>query len=136
MKLSVIIPVYNEEEFISKVLEKVFSIPSSIEWEVIVVDDGSRDGTLQILESLKSKHDFKLISHGRNLGKGSAIKSGIREALGTHMIIQDADLEYDPQEIPKLLEHMGEDVWTVYGSRPSRIVPERGVHYIMGAKLL
>jgi len=136
MRLSIIIPAYNEEAFISKVLEKVFSIPSSIEREVIVVDDGSRDGTLQILGSLKPKYNFKLISHEKNLGKGAAIKSGIREALGTHMIIQDADLEYDPREIPKLLEKMDESVWAVYGSRPSRIVPERGAHYIMGAKLL
>ena len=134
--LSIIIPAYNEKEFIAKVLEKVFSIPSSIEREVIVVDDGSRDGTLQILGSLKPKYNFKLISHEKNLGKGAAIKSGIREALGTHMIIQDADLEYDPREIPKLLEKMDESVWAVYGSRPSRIVPERGAHYIMGAKLL
>ena len=134
--LSIIIPAYNEEAFIAKVLEKVFSIPSSIDKEVIVVDDGSRDGTLEILESLKLKYNFKLISHENNLGKGAAIKSGIREAQGTHTIIQDADLEYDPQEIPKLLKEMNEDVWAVYGRRPSRRAPERGVHYIVGAKLL
>ena len=136
MMLSIIIPAYNEEAFIAKVLEKVFSIPSSIDKEVIVVDDGSRDGTLEILESLKLKYNFKLISHENNLGKGAAIKSGIREAQGTHTIIQDADLEYDPQEIPKLLKEMNEDVWAVYGRRPSRRAPERGVHYIVGAKLL
>jgi len=117
MKLSVVIPVYNERATLKSVVEKVLSVP--IEIELICVDDGSSDGSRDILSELARHHpQVSVFLHQRNMGKGAALRRGIQEATGDYLIIQDADLEYDPAEYPLLLEPLIEgraDV--VYGSR-------------------
>ncbi|HJW15329.1 MAG TPA: glycosyltransferase family 2 protein, partial [Thermoanaerobaculia bacterium] len=116
MKLSVLIPVYNEAQTIGEVLRLVSEVP--IEKEIIVVDDGSTDGTREILESWNGRGGVRVILHPQNLGKGNAVATAIGAARGDILLIQDADLEYDPAEYPILLrpiETGRADV--VYGSR-------------------
>ena len=116
MKVSIIIPVYNEEQFIEEILKRVQD--TGIPKEIIMVDDYSTDGTREILDKLKRKKGVKVIFHERNRGKGAAIRSGLRGVTGDVVIIQDADLEYDPQEYPKLLEPILDGrADAVFGSR-------------------
>lgn len=119
MKLSIIIPVYNEERTILAILKKVSKVrlPANITKEIIVVDDSSADSTLKILKNIKNIN-FKLIVHNANKGKGAAVRTGIKESSGDYIVIQDADLEYDPEDYLKLLEPVikaGEKI--VYGTR-------------------
>lgn len=118
MKLSVIIPVLNEEATIKTILDKVITLKGI--YEVIVINDGSTDKTLKILQKLKKSVKFakklKIFSHKVNLGKGSAVRSGIKMAKGDYIIIQDADLEYDPTEFSKLTKIADKNT-AVYGSR-------------------
>lgn len=115
MTLSVIIPAYNEKETIRDVLKRVLSLP--IPLEVVVVDDGSVDGTREILSSIKDER-VKVIFHEKNMGKGGAVRTGIKEATGDIIVIQDADLEYDPIELPKVIKPILMGVSeVVYGSR-------------------
>ena len=118
MQLSVIIPVLNEEATIKTILSKVIDLKDI--YEVIVVNDGSTDKTLEILKGLKKSAKYnqklKIFSHKTNLGKGSAIRTGIKQAKGDFVIIQDADLEYDPNEFTKLTSIITKDK-AVYGSR-------------------
>ena len=118
MKLSIIIPVYNEEKTILKVISKVKNQKlNKIKKEIIIVDDFSKDGTGKILSGLKNK-DIKIFFHEKNQGKGAAIRTGLRHATGDVILIQDADLEYDPKEYPKLLKPiMDGKAKVVYGSR-------------------
>lgn len=117
-KISIIIPVYNESETIETIMERIAAVPVlDYKKEIIVVDDGSNDGTKKILDVLKNSHGFILLKHERNLGKGAAIKTALKAVTGDLVLIQDADLEYDPSDIQKLLEASGEGAPVVYGSR-------------------
>jgi len=116
MTLSVIIPVYNEITTINTIVERV--LETGLADEIIIVDDGSTDGTRDLLASLEDHSCIRVIFHAQNLGKGAAVRSGIFAATGNLVLIQDADLEYDPHDFPVLLKPIQEgkaDV--VYGSR-------------------
>ena len=129
MKLSVIIPCYNEKNTIKRVVDKVKS-SSSIETEIIIVDDHSTDGTREILENEISPLVDKIVYHEKNMGKGAAIRSGVSQVTGDIVIIQDADLEYDPQEYPILLAPILDNkADVVYGSRFIGDRPHRVLYF-------
>ncbi len=115
MKLSVIIPVYNEKDTINKIIEKVRKVP--IEKEIIIVDDGSTDGTQNILKNFNNK-DIKVILKEKNEGKGMSIREGLKYVSGDIVVIQDADLEYEPMDFLKMIEVIEKNnASVVYGSR-------------------
>lgn len=117
MKLSVIIPVYNEKNTIQEIIRRVQEVDIGMEKELILVDDFSQDGTRQILERLNDP-DIKTFFHSKNQGKGTALQTGFSKAKGDILLIQDADLEYDPREYPRLLEPILDGrADAVYGSR-------------------
>jgi glycosyltransferase involved in cell wall biosynthesis len=125
MKLSVIIPVYNEAESIGAILKRVQN--TGLASEIIVVDDGSADGTREALAQLDGQDKVRVILHEKNQGKGAAVRTGLNAASGEIMLIQDADLEYDPRDYPALLKPLEEGIAdVVYGSRflggPRRVV--------------
>ncbi len=117
MKLSVIIPVYNEKNTVSKIIQQVLDVELEMEKEIILIDDGSTDGTREILENLEYQN-VKVKLHEKNQGKGAALRTGFSLATGDFVIIQDADLEYDPREYPILLAPLLDGrADAVYGSR-------------------
>jgi glycosyltransferase involved in cell wall biosynthesis len=118
MKLSIVIPCFNEVNTIETIIQEVLQVELSLERELIIVDDYSTDGTRNYLNTLKGHQEIKVICHEVNQGKGAALRTGFNHATGDIVIIQDADLEYDPNEYPKLLKPILDgkaDV--VYGSR-------------------
>jgi glycosyltransferase involved in cell wall biosynthesis len=121
MKLSIIVPIYNEEKFAGELLEQVLAVDLTslgVSRELVVVDDCSTDRTPEVIQHLAKRDEVLSIRHEHNQGKGAAIRTGVNAATGDVVIVQDADLEYDPREYPKLLEPIIEgkaDV--VYGSR-------------------
>jgi len=119
MKFSIIIPCFNEEKTIEEIIKRVSEASlTGIEKEIVVVDDGSTDKTFDILKQLKNKFEFKLLRHNGNKGKGVAIKTALKEISGDYVIIQDADLEYNPEDYKKLLSCVKENgAEVVYGSR-------------------
>jgi len=119
LKLSIIIPAYNEQATITEIIQRVRAQNlNSIEKELIVVDDGSTDGTREILNQLPPQADTRILFHEYNRGKGAAVRTGLAQATGDLILIQDADLEYDPRDYPQLLQPILEGrAKVVYGSR-------------------
>jgi glycosyltransferase involved in cell wall biosynthesis len=116
MNLSIIIPVYNEVGNVRKIITRVQA--QKLVNEIIVVDDGSTDGTRDVLKELDGIDNLRVILHERNQGKGAAVVTGIKAARGDVLLIQDADLEYDPRDYPHLLQPIEEEIAdVVYGSR-------------------
>jgi glycosyltransferase involved in cell wall biosynthesis len=129
MKLSVVMPIYNERATLEEVVGKVLAVPLHI--ELICVDDGSQDGSREMLAKLGAQHpQIRVLLQPQNMGKGAALRWGIQEATGDYVVIQDADLEYDPDEYPLLLEPLLDgkaDV--VYGSRFLGAGPHRVLYF-------
>lgn len=117
MKVSIVMPVYNEKATIQEILRRVRAAPLN-EKEILCIDDCSTDGTREILIEEAEKGDIVLLQHQRNLGKGAAVRTGLSQVKGDIVIIQDADLEYDPEDYPKLLKPiLSGRAKVVYGSR-------------------
>jgi glycosyltransferase involved in cell wall biosynthesis len=137
MKLSVIIPVYNEETTVVNVIDRVRTCGIA-DLEIVIVDDCSTDGTRAKLEALPESGDLVRLYHDRNMGKGAAIRTAQARITGDVVVIQDADLEYSPDEFPKMFRHIAEDrADVVYGSRYSgrEILVDSFWHYL-GNKIL
>lgn len=116
MKISIIVPIYNEEILLPRVLENLRRLP--LDKELILVDDGSKDGTLSILKQEEEKPDTKVLYHSINQGKGASIRTGLTKVTGDIVIIQDSDLEYNSDEIPKVLEPILKgETQVAFGSR-------------------
>jgi len=116
MNLSVIIPVYNEVHNIEEIIKRVQA--TKLATEIVIVDDASQDGTREILQKIDGKKKVRVILHEKNQGKGAAVVTGMKAALGDVLLIQDADLEYDPRDFPMLLQPINEGIAdVVYGSR-------------------
>lgn len=132
MKLSIVIPVYNEKNTIVELLKRVKKADScGLTKEIIVVDDCSSDGTKEVIQQLKG---LKVLFHEHNQGKGAALRTGIQHATGDIILIQDADLEYNPQEYPILLEPiLSGEASVVYGSRLiNKFFFDRNMYYLHG----
>ncbi len=137
MKLSIVIPVYNEKNTIEKILDLVLAV-EGIDKEIIMVDDGSTDGSVDILKKIEKEHsDVKVVIKGENRGKGHTLKVGFKETTGDYVIIQDADMEYDPQDYKKLIRALHEEeVDVIYGSRFSGSYEKMTTLHYFGNKLL
>jgi glycosyltransferase involved in cell wall biosynthesis len=134
MKLSVIMPVFNEERTIEKIIDRVKKI--DIDKQIIIVDDGSTDGTKEILEKWKGEN-IRIIYHKENKGKGSAIRTAIPYIEGEVVVIQDADLEYDPEDYHRLIEPIVHGkARIVYGSRFLKFNKPIYLHFLLGNKFL
>ena len=129
MKLSIVMPCYNEVERLGAIVDKVKNAPIS-EMEIIVVDDASTDGTIDLLKTVIESKVDKVIYHEKNMGKGAALRTGFRVACGDVIVVQDADLEYDPNELPAMLELIAADkADVVFGSRFLGSGPHRVVYF-------
>ncbi len=130
-KLSIVIPVYNEQLTLKRIVETVLAVEYGREVEVLIVDDGSTDGTREVVKELADTHpNVRALFQDRNRGKGAALRRGFAEVDGDALIVQDADLEYDPHEIPKMISLIDQDVAdVVYGSRFLSGGPHRVLYF-------
>ncbi len=142
-KISVIIPVYNEISTLEKMLEKVERVPLCLlNKEIILVDDGSKDGSRELLKQMQKKQEengYKIFFHSKNMGKGAAIRTAVHYATGDIIVIQDADLEYDPMDYEDLVKLIIDDrADVVYGSRLCGGKPSRAFKFthLLGNKFL
>jgi len=136
-KLSIVVPAYNEKNTIEIILRHLEEVDIGVEKEIIVVDDGSKDETKDILLKYETKH--KIFYHEKNQGKGSAVRTGLKNATGDYVVIQDADLEYDPNDFKRMLEYAEtNNVEVVYGSRRlgKGKSPTAGWQYYLGGVFL
>jgi dolichol-phosphate mannosyltransferase len=131
--VSVLVPIYNEVDHVDELLERIQA--SQVDKEIILIDDGSTDGTREKLMQLRPSAALTIIFHQQNYGKGAAIRSGLCYARGEFVLIQDSDLEYDPQDYAALLEPLQSGrTNVVYGVRHDH--PGRGLRFFLGARLL
>lgn len=131
--VSIIVPIYNEAQHLDELLRAIDASP--VAKEIVIVDDGSTDGTREKLLALPPSQRITILFHQGNCGKGAAVRTGLRYARGEYVLIQDSDLEYDPQDYPALLAPLkAGEANVVYGVRPDR--PERGLRFYLGAKFL
>lgn len=139
-KISIVVPVYNEEKTIGTILRKLYAVDfGKIKLEVVVVNDGSRDKSLEVLDELKKIYPFRLISYKKNHGKSYALRKGFKVVTGDVVTIQDGDLEYDPKDFIKMLSKISESgVRVVYGSRRLKKdnVQYSGLSFFMGGLFL
>ncbi len=136
--LSVVIPVFNEETHLADVVRRLFDAPCPIKRQWIFVDDASIDGSPRILDALAAEHDVIVLHQAVNGGKGAALQAGFAAATGDFVMVQDADMEYDPADVPRLLEPLlGDQADVVFGSRfrAERTQVHRTFHYL-GNRLL
>lgn len=138
MLLSIIVPVYNEEDTVLRVIKKLESLDFSglaFKKEIVIVDDNSNDETPKKLQQLEGKHT--VLYHSKNKGKGAALHTGFKEAKGDYFVVQDADLEYDSQDIIKLLNKAVDNPGAIiYGSRNLQSNPQSSWLYKKGGKLI
>jgi len=132
MKLSILIPMYNEEQTLEKIVGRVFDVDYDVEeLEVVIVDDCSTDSSYDVAQKISGINpNVTIARHDENHGKGAAIRTAMKTATGDVMVVQDADLEYDPRDIPSLITLIQQDIAdVVYGSRFSSSGPHRVLYY-------
>lgn len=135
MQLSVIIPCFNEAPTVEKIVQKVLDVP--VDKEIIVVDDGSTDGSSEIIRAMEAKYPVRALFHPKNRGKGAAIRTGLKHATGKYTIIQDADLETNPMNYLQLLEKIqGSGKPVIYGSRMLKKNKIYNLKYYLGGRLV
>jgi glycosyltransferase involved in cell wall biosynthesis len=128
LRISVVVPVYNEKGTLLEIVRRIRAVP--IPKEIILVDDGSTDGTRELLAALDRGQDVRVVLHDKNQGKGAAVRTGFAHATGDIVIIQDADLEYDPDQYRRLIQPIVEGVAdVVYGSRFLPVGPHRVLYF-------
>lgn len=140
MKLSIVIPVYNEKNTIAQIVESVRAVEGAegLQKEIVIVDDGSKDGTVEVLKRLQNEQpDLKIYFKEKNAGKGDTLRIGFQHTTGDYVIVQDADLEYDPQDYNRLIKSLNDNhAQVVYGSRFSGDYKDMMNLHVLGNKFL
>ena len=136
-KLTIAVPVYNEERRVERAMKELLAVQFPVEIEVVVVDDGSSDRTTELLQAMQLPSNVRLVKHRRNQGKGTALRTALDVASGDVFVPFDADLEYDPADLPRLLKPMIEDdVPVVYGTRAFGSHTAFSFWYVLGNKMI